>query len=43
MEVEEDRIAAILQELSRKGITYTNISIRKPTLEDYFIEIALQG
>lgn len=36
----EDEISAELQRLAKKGIHYTQISIDKPTLEDYFIQAA---
>ena len=42
IEVDEHAIAQILQELTRAGVTYTQISIRKPQLEDYFVMIAKQ-
>jgi len=43
IEVNEHAIAQILQELTHAGITYTQISIRKPQLEDYFVMIAKQA
>jgi ABC-2 type transport system ATP-binding protein len=38
--VDEHEIAAFLSDLAARQITYTNISIDKPTLEDYFLQIA---
>lgn len=38
--IAESNISSLLLGLADAGITYTNISIRTPTLEDYFIEIA---
>jgi len=43
IEVDEHAIAQILQELTRADVTYTQISIRKPQLEDYFVMIAKQA
>jgi ABC-2 type transport system ATP-binding protein len=40
VDVEEHKIANFLQKLTDKGITYDEISIEKPTLEDYFLEAA---
>ena len=40
VEIDEHHIAAFLQELARKAVTYTRISVFKPTLEDYFIMLA---
>jgi ABC-2 type transport system ATP-binding protein len=40
LECEEDEIAKELQRLASQGVTYTQISIDKPTLEDYFIQAA---
>lgn len=37
--VEEHQIATFLQELAQASIRYTNISIDKPHLEDYFLHI----
>lgn len=38
--VDEYEIATLLIDLAARQITYTNISIDKPTLEDYFLQIA---
>lgn len=40
IEVDEKDIAALLNGFALKGITYSQISIEKPTLEDYFMQIA---
>jgi ABC-2 type transport system ATP-binding protein len=40
VEIDEDHIAEFLQELARKAVRYTRISLFKPTLEDYFIMLA---
>jgi ABC-2 type transport system ATP-binding protein len=40
VEIDEHHIAAFLQELALKAVTYTHISVFKPTLEDYFIMLA---
>jgi ABC-2 type transport system ATP-binding protein len=41
IELKEQDISDFLQTLSRSGIKYTEISIEKPTLEDYFISAAV--
>lgn len=38
--IKEDRIAVFLTTLAGEGITYKEISIEKPTLEDFFIQKA---
>lgn len=40
VDVKEREIAEFLRELMTKGIIYDEISIEKPTLEDYFLEAA---
>src|SRR5690606_3284305 len=40
IEVEERAIAAFLTRLTKENIEYTQISIAKPTLEDYFLSLA---
>jgi ABC-2 type transport system ATP-binding protein len=40
IEVDEHAIAQTLSELAQRNITYSQISIEKPTLEDYFLTIA---
>lgn len=39
-EIEELRIAETLQELTSHGYIYHEINIKKPTLEDYFLQLA---
>ncbi|MBP7876059.1 ABC transporter ATP-binding protein [Candidatus Woesebacteria bacterium] len=41
IEVEEQKIAEFLGLLSREKIDYTQISIDKPTLEDYFLSMSV--
>lgn len=43
VEIDEQRIASLLLEIGRLGITYSYISIDKPTLEDYFLHISKQN
>jgi ABC-2 type transport system ATP-binding protein len=43
IEVDEGDIAYLLSELAESGVEYSEISIDKPTLEDYFIKIAHGG
>lgn len=38
--LEEDNIASLLTDVTKLNIKYTQISIDKPNLEDYFLEIA---
>lgn len=40
IDIDEKDIAALLGGFAHKGITYSQISIDKPTLEDYFMNIA---
>lgn len=40
VEIDEHNIANLLAGLAHKGITYSQISIEKPTLEEYFMQIA---
>jgi len=40
IEIDEQLIAFFLQELAGLGIRYSEISIKKPTLEDYFLQVA---
>jgi ABC-2 type transport system ATP-binding protein len=42
VEIDEHHIAELLQELARKPVKYTGVSLYKPTLEDYFIMLARQ-
>jgi len=39
IEIEETQIAHFLNELAKKGIEYDQIAIKKPDLEDFFLEI----
>ncbi len=41
--IHEQEIAGLLDALALQGIKYTQISIDKPTLEDYFMHIVKQG
>ena len=43
IEVDEADIASLLTALAHAKIAYTHISIKKPTLEDYFLHIAQKG
>jgi ABC-2 type transport system ATP-binding protein len=43
IEIEELHIADFLSGLSDAGVRYSQISIRKPTLEDYFLKLASQA
>lgn len=40
IEVDEHKIAQLLAGLASAGVIYSQISINKPTLEDYFLQIA---
>lgn len=40
MEVDEQDISKVLQQLAHLGVHYSQISIAKPTLEDYFLQLA---
>lgn len=40
IDIDEHNIATLLSGLAHKGITYSQISIDKPNLEDYFMNIA---
>lgn len=42
IELPEDIIAAFLQDISKQNITYTQIYIERPSLEDYFLSVARQ-
>jgi ABC-2 type transport system ATP-binding protein len=41
--VDEDRIAELLSGLAAAGVSYSQISIQKPTLEDYFLQLARES
>lgn len=43
IEVDESDIAYLLNSLAQKHVEYTQISIDKPTLEDYFIKTITEG
>ncbi|MBT3828083.1 ABC transporter ATP-binding protein [bacterium] len=38
--VQEQQIARVLSDIAQRGIEYSQISIDKPTLEDYFLHVA---
>lgn len=40
--IDEHEVAQLLSKLALEGVSYTQISIEKPTLEDYFLHIAKQ-
>ena len=40
IELDETKIASILHDLAGIGVDYSEISVEKPSLEDYFIEEA---
>lgn len=42
MHVDEHDVAQLLSNLAQRGVAYSQISIEKPTLEDYFLHIAKQ-
>lgn len=42
LRVDEDVIAPLLSQLAQRGVIYSQISIEKPTLQDYFLHIAKQ-
>jgi len=37
--IDEQRIAWLLQEFAQRGVTYSEISIKKPTLENFFFSL----
>ncbi len=41
--IDEHKISQLLIALAHRGIQYSQISIEKPTLEDYFLSIARRG
>ncbi len=43
IDIDEQEIAEFLANLTRNNLAYTQISIDKPRLEDYFIEISKRG
>lgn len=42
LEVSEEKIAEVLMALAHIGVSYSQISIDKPTLEDYFLNLVKQ-
>lgn len=40
IKIDENRIAALLTGLAEAGVKYSQISIEKPTLQDYFIKVS---
>lgn len=42
IEIDEHKVSELLASLANVGVHYTQISINKPTLEDYFIRLAKQ-
>ncbi len=43
IEIDEQEVATLLMELAKVGVHYTQVSIEKPSLEDYFIQLARTG
>lgn len=43
IDIDEQNVARLLMELAKVGVHYSQISIDKPTLEDYFIQLARTG
>lgn len=43
IDVDEQMIAGFLAQLAHEGIRYTQVSIDKPTLEDYFLSMSRRG
>jgi ABC-2 type transport system ATP-binding protein len=40
VEVDEHRVALFLSDVVSRGVLFTHIDLRKPTLEDYFLKLA---
>lgn len=40
LQIDEQDIAKLLMNLAKTGVHYTQISVKKPTLEDYFLHVA---
>jgi ABC-2 type transport system ATP-binding protein len=40
VEVEEGRVAEVLTDLLARGVLFSQIDLRKPTLEDYFLKLS---
>ncbi|MBI3236346.1 MAG: ABC transporter ATP-binding protein [Chlamydiales bacterium] len=43
IQLDEAKIALLLQELAQAGVHYTNVRIIQPTLEDYFLHMVEEG
>lgn len=43
IEINEHQVAQLLSGLAHESVSYSEISIARPTLEDYFLQIANQG
>lgn len=43
IEIDEQRIVYLLQALANLGVHYTEIAIKKPSLEDYFLHLVKKG
>lgn len=43
IEVSEQAVAQFLQQIMQQGVQFSHIAIDKPTLEDYFLQIARTG
>ncbi len=43
VEIDDSAISDLLQHFAKQNITYSDIEIRKPTLEDFFIDILKKG
>lgn len=43
IEIDEQSIAHLLQALANLGVQYTEIGIKKPSLEDYFLRLVKEG
>lgn len=43
IEIDEHDIAQLLAGLAKAGVEYQQIAIQKPTLEDYFLQLAREG
>ncbi|MBS0654821.1 MAG: hypothetical protein JSR46_03505, partial [Verrucomicrobia bacterium] len=38
--IDEEKIPSFLDSLSRASVTYANIKIEEPSLEDFFLQVA---
>jgi hypothetical protein len=43
IDVDEQDVSMLLSGLAKVGVHYTHITIEKPTLEDYFLEMTRDG